>query len=464
MDIDNLIQTIEELSLENSLFKQQVEDVSSTIKLILMEAKGDMKEMSKLVEKHLTPSTLEKKKNAEVSTPDKLCKEMLSSLKKEIKVLFKESNGLINKPFKIFEPCCGKGIFLINIYLFLKENSTLSDKQILEECIYFADISPLNIFICRLLLNQIVDKNGKEYKLNYSLGNTLELDINKKWNLEGFDAVVGNPPYNSNGIGKGGVNMWQEFVKQSINKWINTFGYLLYVHPCGWRKPEGLKSYTSGLFNLMTKENTMIKLKIRNTKHGMKTFKCGTRYDWYLLKKEVNNNLETIVIDEENIEWKLKLYEMSWLANMKFNEIKKVFTNDENNKITIISNSSYHATRYYINNLKTEKFKYPLIHSTPKSGVRYMYSSINDKGHFGVSKVIFGESGIYDVIIDKKGEFGMTQGAFAIICNNNFEEYKNVLLNSKFQNILKCCMFGNFRIEWKLFTYLKKDFYLHLEE
>jgi len=424
MDVDNLIQTIEELSLENNSFKQQVEDVSSTIKLILMEAKGDMKEMSKLVEKHLTPSVLEKKKNAEVSTPDKLCKEMLSSLKKEIKVLFKESNGLINRPFKIFEPCCGKGIFLINIYLFLKENSTLNDKQILEECIYFADISPLNIFICRLLLNQIVDENGKEYKLNYSLGNTLELDIKSKWGLEGFDAVVGNPPYNSSGTCKGGANLWQKFVVKALKEWIISMGYLLYVHPCGWRKPEGSNSYTNGLFNLMSKENTMIELKIRNTKHGMETFKCGTRYDWYLLRKEFNENVLTKIIDEENIEWDLKLYEMEWLANMKFDLVDRIFTNDKNNRVDVLFDSKYHSVRNYVSSIETKEFKYPLVHSTPKSGVRYMFSSVNNKGHFGISKVIFGESGIYDVIIDNDGMFGMTQGCISIVCDNKFKEYK----------------------------------------
>ncbi len=469
MDIDNLIQTIEELSLENSSFKQQVEDVSSTIKLILIEAKGDMKEMSKLVEKHLTPSTLEKKKNAEVSTPDKLCKEMLEPLAKEIKEKFKESNGLINKPFKIFEPCCGKGIFLINIYLFLKENSTLSDKQILEECIYFADISPLNIFICRLLLNQIVDKNGKEYKLNYSLGNTLELDINKKWNLEGFDAVVGNPPYNSSGTINSGNTIWQEFVKKSIKKWIKSYGYLLYVHPCGWRKPEEInsKSKTKGLFNLMTKENTIINLKIRNTKHGMEIFKCGTRYDWYLLKKEYNKNISTTVVDEENIKWNLKLYEKHWLANMKFDLIEKIFTNDKDNRVGVLYNrSNYGSDKKHTSYVKTKEFKYPLVHSTPKSGVRYMYSSINDKGHFGVSKVIFGDSGIYDVVIDNDGIFGMTEHAMSIILHNtNISElYKAGLLSKDFKNVLNSCSWSNYQIQWKLFTYLKKDFYLHLEE
>lgn len=453
-NIEDLTSTLNDLSLENKSFKQQVEDVSSTIKLLFLEAKGDMKEMAKLVEKHLTPSTLEKKKNAEVSTPDKLCKEMLEPLKEEIQKEFKDSNGKINRIYKILEPCCGKGIFLLNIYNFLVENSTLSKKQILEECIYFADISPLNIFICKLLLNP-----NDEYKLNFQLGDSLKM----KWEIK-FDAVIGNPPYNSSGTCKGGANLWQKFVIKSLKDWIKPLGYLLYVHPCGWRKPEGINSYTNGLFNLMTKKNIMLYLKIRNTKHGMETFKCGTRYDWYLLKKEININVNTFIIDEDDKKWNLKLYEMEWLANMKFNLVEKVFTNDKNNQVELISNSSYHATRKFVSSLNTEEFKYPLVHSTPKSGVRYMYSSENVKGHFGISKVIVGESGIYDVIIDKKGIYGMTQGSFAIVLNNNFDEYKNGILSKDFQNILKCCIFGNFRIEWKLFTYLKKDFYMYLEE
>lgn len=169
-NIEDLTSTLNDLSLENKSFKQQVEDVSSTIKLLFLEAKGDMKEMAKLVEKHLTHSTLEKKKNAEVSTPDKLCKEMLEPLKEELVKEFKDSNGKINRIYKVLEPCCGKGIFLLNVYNFLVENSTLSKKQILEECIYFADISPLNIFICKLLLNP-----NNEYKLNFQLGDSLKM-------------------------------------------------------------------------------------------------------------------------------------------------------------------------------------------------------------------------------------------------------------------------------------------------
>ena len=89
------------------------------------------------------------------------------------------------------------------------------------------------------------------------------------------------------------------------------------------------------------------------------------------------------------------------------------------------------------------------------------YSKINNKGHFGISKVIFGESGINNTVIDMDGKYGMTQGAIAIIVNNKTEaeNISKALLSKNFNNLIKSCIIGNFRIEWRLFTYFKKDFW-----
>jgi len=58
-------------------------------------------------------------------------------------------------------------------------------KIIVEECLYFSDINPTNIYITNILINRPV------YKTKYNLGNTLDLDIKKKWDIDGFDAVIG---------------------------------------------------------------------------------------------------------------------------------------------------------------------------------------------------------------------------------------------------------------------------------
>ena len=63
-------------------------------------------------------------------------------------------------------------------------------EYIVTNCLYYVDINPLNIYISELLLNP-----NKNLKLNYFEGNTLELDIKEKFGLDGFDAIIGNPPY-----------------------------------------------------------------------------------------------------------------------------------------------------------------------------------------------------------------------------------------------------------------------------
>ena len=63
-------------------------------------------------------------------------------------------------------------------------------------------------------------------------------------------------------------------------------GYLLYVHPPGWRKPNTKRGKFYGLYNLMTNENQMLYLSIHDIIDGKKTFNCGTRYDWYIIEKK----------------------------------------------------------------------------------------------------------------------------------------------------------------------------------
>ena len=53
--------------------------------------------------------------------------------------------------------------------------------------------------------------------MNYNCGDTLKLNIKTKWNLLGFDAIIGNPPYHlSNATGTGNA-IWNKFVIKSID-------------------------------------------------------------------------------------------------------------------------------------------------------------------------------------------------------------------------------------------------------
>jgi len=446
---------------------KETEQIIRTVKELLIKNVGKPKKLSKLIDKYLIPQELEKKKNAEVSTPFELRKDMLdiipSKFWKGKKFQHKKTGKIIRKYPKIFEPCAGKGGFVIVIIDRLDQGMEkyIPDhderyRVIVEECLYFADINPTNIYICKLLVDPY-----DQYDLNYYLGNTLELDICDEWGVEGFDAVIGNPPYNSSGNTGTGNTIWQDFTKISLNKLLKTNGYLLYVHPPGWRKPNTKRGKFYGLYKLMTYENQMIYLSIHGIKDGKQTFNCGTRYDWYLIQNK-SKYTTTIVNDEKNNGIVIDMNKFNWLPNYNIDIIQTILAKENEDKCPIIYNrSNYGSDKKYTQKNKTGEFKYPIIHTIPQSGIRYIYSNCNDKSHFGVSKVIFGDNGLNNAIIDMGGEYGMSENSMAIEVSSIEEanKVKQCLLNDKFKMFMKSCIIGNFRIDWRLFTYFKKDFW-----
>jgi hypothetical protein len=219
---------------------KETNQIIRTVKELFMKNVNNSQSLGQLIDKYLVPQELEKKSNAEVSTPYKLRQEMLDKIPKEFWSEYYVINGETGKwktcyP-KVFEPCSGKGGFVIDIIERfmngLKENipdEKLRYKTIVEECIYFSDINPTNIFICKLLIDPY-----NEYKLNYNEGNTLELDITettKCWKgVEDFDAVIGNPPYSTDPSKQNTTPLYNIFTEKFIDKTT----YLLYVIPSRW--------------------------------------------------------------------------------------------------------------------------------------------------------------------------------------------------------------------------------------
>jgi hypothetical protein len=430
------------------------------VKKLFKDNLNDIDKLSGLVDEYLVPSDLEKKNNAEISTPKFLRKEMLDKFSTTSKSFFK-------KPRRVLEPCSGKGGFLVDLVSRFMDglkdfepDQDLRYKLIVEKCIYFVDINPLNIYICKTLLDPF-----KKYKLNFHEGDSLKFN---DW--KDFDLVVGNPPYNSSGSTATGNTIYQIFTKKALESLIKSKGYLLFVHPPGWRKPNSSKGKFYKMFELMSHENQMVYLSIHNTKDGMKTFKCGTRYDWFIIKTGSSKIKKTIVSDENNNVTKINMLEWSWLPNYNIENVKKLLANKDEERCPIIySRSAYGSDKKWTSHKKDNDFKYQLIHSTPKKGgPRYMYSKVNDNGHFKQSKIIFGQTGINDVIIDKKGLYGMTEHAIGISVDKKtslveYKKMKTALESFKFKEIIKSCMWSNFMIDWRLFTSFKKDFWKELD-
>ena len=448
------------VNIMNNIIDNNAEIVNNIREIYSIAPANKLRE---LIEKHFIPTNDEKKQNAEVPTPVKLVDDMLNSTPLEF----------WKKPQKVFEPCCGKGNFVLGIFdRFYKGLEEMYPDEIercrviMTECIYYADLTALNVFITTEIMKCHVQSycglDELDFEFNNYTGDTLEIDVKNKWNINGFDMICGNPPYNSSGDTATGNTIWQDFTKKALNEWLIPNGYLLFVHPPGWRKPNTERGKFTKMFDLMAKQNQILYLEIHGIKDGQKVFNCGTRYDWYLIKK-TNQYKNTIIVDEDGKQNEINLSELSWLANSNILEINKILAKNDGERCPIMyDRTAYGADKKdRVSSKETPEFKYPCVHSTPKAGIRYMYSKVNDRGHFGVSKVIFGESGIYKPVIDMEGKYGMTHGAMAIQVDNLEEAtfISKVIESDKFDKVIQSCIFSSFRIDWNIFKEFKKDFW-----
>ena len=78
-----------------------------------------------------------------------------------------------------------------------------------------------------------------------------------------FDVIIGNPPYQNTNNNKGSGNtLWNLFVETALNVWLVNKGYLLYVHPRGWRQ---IKNKTGELL----RKKQIVYLNMNNLEKGL---------------------------------------------------------------------------------------------------------------------------------------------------------------------------------------------------
>ena len=293
------------------------------------------------------------------------------------------------------------------------------------------------------------------------------------FNNESFDIILGNPPFNESQETDGGKRstgntIWIDFVEKSIDL-LSKNGYLLFVHPPGWRKPTTESSKTDGLYKKMAVDHQILYLEIHNKSDGVNTFGVQTRYDWYLLCNRPCYK-KTVVKDEFSKIHSIDLREWQFLPNSEYSLIKRILCSINDPPVDIIYSRTQYATDMeWVNETKTDAYKYPLIHSTPKkSEIRMFWTSTKEppiRGvfipMFDIPKVIFGEAGINTAVLDNGGKYGLTQGAMAIPIKSKKEgiAIKLALESSIFERIINAMSFGNFRIDWRIFLFFKRDFY-----
>jgi hypothetical protein len=430
-------------------------NISVNFKLSLQSLIDKPQKLLELINSCLKPKKEEKQKYGEVFTPMSLVFEMLDNLDKHY--IKEHGRSIFTEPsFKWFDPASGMGNFPITVYLKLMEGLKLQipndedrKKHILENMLYMSELNKKNVFITHQIFNM-----NNQYNLNLNEGNSLELNTENVWGIKKFDVVMGNPPYNKSKDGTlkggyGGRSLWDLFVVKSLNDWVNENSYLVFIHPPSWRKPEHY------LWEVLGKKQ-LLYLKTFTEENSKKIFGCSTIVDYYVLK---NTNIykETIIDGQDGKTYSINLNDWNFLPSGSFDNIRQILGKNE----VLYSSSIYDTRRPYVNKTKTEKNNLPVVHNmTKKDGLGFVYSS-EDKGHFGVSKVILSFGRHQYPYNDWKGEYGMSQICYGLKINSKEEGdlIVKAINSDKFKEILKYTKWSTFQTDWRMFKEFKPDFW-----
>ena len=152
---------------------------------------------------------------------------------------------------------------------------------------------------------------------------------------------------------------------------------------------------------------------------------------------------------------------MPFIPTDKFKEFENLIGNINEDRVNVLfDRTMYGNDKLNMSKTKDNKYKFPCVYTiTKKTGINLWYSSEN-KGHFGIPKVIWSNGlGTYP-IIDKIGEYGITNFAAAIVDSiENLDNIKKALDNPKFLELMKYVKFKNDIYDYRVIATFRKDFW-----
>ena len=190
-------------------------------------------------------SNADKLKYGEIYTPATLINAILD--------LF-DPSAFRDKNKKWLDPGAGQGYFFI--YLFKRLDEGLAAffltneerwKHIIENMLYMVELKPENVLVLRATFGEKANIISGDFLLRSDNSTSFP-------SLQLMDYVVGNPPYNANGIKKvptntkikkkeeDGQTVWISFIKKSIDM-LKAKGQLAMIIPSIWMKPDKARTY-----------------------------------------------------------------------------------------------------------------------------------------------------------------------------------------------------------------------------
>ena len=164
-------------------------------------------------------------------------------------------NSLIKKNIKIdskisvIDPGCGCGIFLVSAIDEIRKKVKKSISSIINSNIYGIELDKDNARRCKIVLNLYALMQGESnsrINANIACLDSLKTDWNEVFKKNGFDCIVGNPPYvnthdmnketsvflkkNFKTTTKGVYNIFYAFIEHAM-QFLATNGNLSYIVP-----------------------------------------------------------------------------------------------------------------------------------------------------------------------------------------------------------------------------------------
>jgi|688.fasta_scaffold00943_43 hypothetical protein len=432
----NLIGLISDLVSKKYDNNSNIYNLSIYLKLSLQSLINYPRELLNLIAESLQPRDIEKKQYGEVFTPMNIIDEMLDNLPKE---LWNDKN------IKWFDPATGMGNFVIAIYLRLIDglkdeikDENQRKQHILENMLYASELNKKNIIIYKQIFNL-----NNDYKINIYEGDTLKMNIKTKFNIDKFDIIVGNPPYNKGGIksftgtklGDANETIWPKFVDFALNN-LKKDGYLVFINPLSWLK------LSHSLHNILL-EKHITWIELWDDSKSKSCINADIPLSLYILHNTINiNKLKTIInssLNRQHLhinsnEYLSPKYSIPLAYHSIFNKliifIEKYNLNLEFNTHTIKSTG--------------EKIKIPLIYTiedmlavdTYKIKEGIMIKKTTEK-HFDAckKKIIIANKRCFEGAFIDNGKLGLTGNHKTYILGNNLELILKIL-NFKLSNII----------------------------
>jgi superfamily II DNA or RNA helicase len=407
-----------------------------------------------IIRDRLTVRDEEKNLYGEVFTPIELICEMLEHIPKEV---------WKNPDLKWLDPANGIGNFPVVAYYKLmdslkdyKPKGKSLSRHIIEDMLYMVELNAVNVRVCKKIFKMIDPKAEPNIvKANF-------LEFKGFRGVDKFDVIMGNPPFQKKVGPKKTQPTWNLFTIDSINKYLNKDGYLVFVHPNGWREGRS-GSFKKVYENLI--ERDLISLTMRDYKAGAETFGgSGTNYDYYCLRNTPSRTNKTKINDIDRKISIIDLNDYDFIPSGMFDVFQKLKGSGDNKVDIIYDRSMYGSDKSNMNMDKKGDFIHPCVYTiTQQKGVTLMYSN-EKKDMFGKNnaKVIWSNGAGTYPIIDAGGNYGLTQFSYGIKDNPKvLKHIKQAMEHPDFIKLMKYLMGQQHKYNRKIIGTFKKDFYKH---